>query len=251
VRQINNKHSAWKVFENDLAPALIAGHSHIYSMFQALEHEKSLQKIFSVVIPKNFQEKQIHNEDYWDFVVASGKNKKMLISWNGNQHNIHFLLSNNQEFNSLGYFSGDEFPFIPISQVKELFRPTFLELKSVLEKFPKKSQLFLLGTPAPKDQSFLNERINSEEYFAEQFEKLKINNGNVSVSRNELRVFMWKITQEMTAEIALGMGAKFIPTPPQTYSENFILRREFYSNDLTHTNVDFGIETLKYISNSI
>lgn len=251
VNQINSEIIHWGVFGNASASALIAGHSHTFSMFQAIKADKDLQNNFSIVIPEKFSDNLIHDDKYWDFVVKQGKNKKILISWNGNQHNIHFMLNNGQYFNTLGHFSGENFPFVPVAQIKELFRPTFIELKTVLERFPKKSKIYLLGTPSPKDQVFLTERIHSEPYFAALYKELGINNKNINVSNNSLRVFMWKITQEMAAQVASETNAKFIPTPSNTYTDDYILKKEYYSDDLTHTNTDFGKEMLKYVANCI
>ena len=59
---------------------------------------------------------------------------------------------------------------------------------------------------------------------------------------------MWEITQNLTRKVADQFGCKFIPTPQSTYNKNKILNENFYTQDLTHTNEDFGALMLDKIA---
>lgn len=237
----------WKIFGNYGAKYLIAGHSHTFCMYQAIERNKSLSENFAVVVQSDFSNIERQSESYWKFVKSFEKEKKILISWNGNQHNIHFLIDSGQEFNTVDFFSGDNLPIVPLKQIRELFKPTFLELKQVLNSFSAKSNLVLLGTPPPKNYLFLNSRIHSEKFFVDLAREMGVNLKNLSVSSDSLRAYMWKFTQQLTFEVAQEQNLKFISVPKHTYDENLMLKDIYYADDLTHANDRFGVEMLENI----
>lgn len=168
------------------------------------------------------------------------KAKKTAIIWNGNQHNVHFLLDSGMPFNFFGANLDTNFPTVPISQLRALFNPTFDELKTVILQFPKSSKILLIETPAPKPKSFLDARITSDIDFLNIAKNLGLNLSDLKASSDELRVALWKLNQQMTAEIAKVFSYPLISVPESSVTEQGTLQEDFCGDDLTHANFKYG-----------
>jgi hypothetical protein len=234
----------WKIYGDLNSQLLIAGHSHTFALLMALRSNPDFDKTFSLVAEatnKRLGKGTIRDETYWKFVVSNSNSKQTLISWNGNQHNIHFLLEESKPFKVFQiYQEFENAPSVPISQVRELFSPTFEELRRTLNLFPNPTKVSLLGTPAPKPKFFIDTVLTNDQYFVEKASSLGLSNIQIQATTDKLRVAMWKLTQEMTKEVAQEFGCSFIPSPESTIDLNGLLREEFWSNDITHANERFG-----------
>lgn len=241
----------WKVYGSEKPKVLIAGHSHTFALYSAILDHEEFSNLYGVVTQANFEKHIQQSDSYWEFVASLSSNQPVAIMWNGNQHNIHFLLDSGLKSNFYGLPINEEFPFIPISQIRELFKPTFTELQLVLDKFESNSEIILLGTPAPKNQKYLNSQLSKDPYFVDMGRQLGLSPTDLKASSDSLRAYMWNLTQEMTAEMAGNMGSRFIPTPGSTFDNSLILNPEYYSEDLTHANELFGVKMLENISASM
>lgn len=238
------KSPKWKIYGNSSPEVLIAGHSHTFAPLMAILKNPEYAKYFGVVAEarsKNLGKGTIRDQSYWDFVVKNSHLKNILISWNGNQHNIHFLLDELKPFQIFGFFEeSKDAPVVPISQLSELFSPTFQELKATLNLFPKTSNVVLLGTPPPKSKSFIDSILASDKYFFQKATSLGIKSSQIKATSDILRIAMWQFTQDKTAEVASDLGLKFIPNPNSAVEKRGLLRSEFWSDDITHANEKFG-----------
>lgn len=230
----------WKVYGSLKPKVLIAGHSHTFALYLALMRDPDLQDFFGLVTHSDFTNTIPQNNDYWNFVAELAAFQETVISWNGNQHNIHFLVDGNFEFNSIGLVQNKKFPMVPMSRVRELFRPTFYELGLILSRFADRSKLTLIGTPAPKSKNFLDERLSQDRFFVHLAESMGIPKEKIRATNDSLRVFMWELTQILTEETAKEFGSKFLPTPASSYDQKKVLKANFYTDDLTHANEEFG-----------
>lgn len=209
-------------------------------MFMAIQRAPSLSKEIAIVTHANFDKPQQHDNDYWNYVLEISQDRNLAISWNGNQHNLHFLIEGNLKFNSIGLAQGKGYPAVSKARIKELFRPTFYELELILSRFSNRENICLIGTPAPKKSNFMKNYLHKEPYFLELGEKLGFSGKNLKISSEPLRSFMWEITQELTKKSAEKLGCSFLPTPSQTFDKNKIMLEKFYSDDLTHANPAYG-----------
>lgn len=241
----------WKVYGSSQPKMLIAGHSHTFALYSAITNQERFSNIFAVVAQSDFSTHIQQSESYWDFVASIAENQPLGIMWNGNQHNIHFLLESELNCNFYGLPMGVGLPLIPINQIKELFKPTFEELAIVLKKFSKNTEIILLGTPGPKNSDFLNTQIANDPFFVNVGRDLGLAPKELRASNDSLRAYMWNLTQNMTNELAQKFGFKFIPTPSETTDGSLILKTEYYSEDLTHANELFGIQMLETLLNSV
>ena len=242
------KSGNWKIYGSLDPDILISGHSHTFAHFMALQKNKKLQKNIGLVTHANFDNKLRPDNEYWDFVVDQSGSRNLAISWNGNEHNLHFLIDTNIKFNSLNLKLGSKYPFVTIGQIKESFRATFYELELILSRFPDRSKICLLGTPSPKPQAQLNKKIQHDQFFIEMGEKIGIQRNDIKASSNQLRTFMWKITQELNAQSAREFGCKYLPTPSESFDSEFLLREIYSADDLTHANPEYGLLVLEKIS---
>lgn len=232
----------WKVY-GDLEPkVLVSGHSHTYAMLCAMQNRPQFHKSVAVVTQADFSQHKIHDYDYWDYVAELSVSQPTAISWNGNQHNLHFLLDLEDPFTSYGLksLSKEDLPIVPVSQIKALLRPTFYELELVLERFKDPRNLILIGTPAPKPKQVIKKFLLEDSYYQDLASSLNIKLSDVEVSSDELRVFMWDLTQSLTEQVAIKFGCKFFPVPEITLAEDRTLAKGYWADDVTHASEDFG-----------
>ena len=241
----------WKVYGSDQPRILIAGHSHTFALYSAITNQNKYGNYFAVVAQSDFSTHIQQSESYWDFVASIAKDQAVGIMWNGNQHNIHFLLESEVKCNFYGLTIGAGLPLVPLKQIKELFKPTFDELTNVLKKFSKNTEIILLGTPGPKKSDFLNTQIANDPYFVKVGRDLGLSPKELRASSDSLRAYMWNLTQNMTKELAQDLGFRFVPIPSRTLDESLILKNEYYSDDLTHANELFGVDMLDTLFNSV
>lgn len=240
MNDIISKCEKWKLYGNPESNYLLAGHSHLFAMYMAMNNNAYFQQFFGLITQSEFNKPNQPDSDYWDFVAHLSKNKNTLISWNGNQHNIHFLLNTNLKFSAIGFHENKALPSVPLGRIKDLFRPTFYELELILSRFPNLENVCLLGTPSPKPKKLLNQFIQKDQYFIDLAKKLNLDQSSISVSDDDLRIFMWKITQDLTAETAIKFGCKFLATPKSTHDGNYLMLEKYSAPDLTHANESFG-----------
>ncbi len=236
--------SQWTIYGSNSPKVLIAGHSHTFALLMAIRRNSEFSKVFGLVAeakPKYLGKGNVRDEGYWRYVAGLAPSQTTFVSWNGNQHNIHFLLEELKPFQILNFHHEDiSAPAVPISQVRELFAPTFSELRSILSLFSKLENLTLLGTPAPKPKVFIDKMIIKDDYFSTKANLIGIPTSKIVVTSDALRLAMWQITQLMTKEVADEFGIKFMPTPNFSLDSRGLLSEEFWADDITHTNQHFG-----------
>lgn len=218
----------------------------------AVQRRPKYQKIFGVVSQADFSKPLERDLSYWEFVASHSKKRTIGIVWNGNQHNFHFLLDTNEPFKVFNFFEDNQnSPAIPMSQIKQLFKPTFDELENTIKLFNKSKELILIGTPPPKSKQFIDQKIMSENFFLEIAKNNGLSGKQLSATSDSFRTAMWKITQTMTNEIAIRHGHKFIPIPSTAIDENGLLVSDYWTEDVSHANEDFGALMMDAILNSM
>ncbi len=234
----------WTVYGNSQPKVLIAGHSHTFSLLMAIRKNNKFGEVFGVVAEakaKQLGKGVTRDDEYWKYVAKLSSAQSTFISWNGNQHNIHFLLEELKPFQIFDmYQEHRSAPVVPITQVRELFAPTFSELRATLNLFSSFENLILLGTPAPKPKKFIDKVLMNDGYFSTKANTIGIPSSKIVATSDALRLAMWHLTQVMTKEVADEFGIKFMPTPNFSLDSNGLLREEFWADDITHTNQHFG-----------
>lgn len=242
------KKKPWKIYGNDSPEILIAGHSHAFSMHMAIQNNAKFQKYFGLVSQSDLKKSQVRDSEYWAFVSENSGKATVGLVWNGNQHNIHFLVDSNQQFKVFGLLDDENnFPAISYNRAAELFKPTMDELRSVINKFFVDKDFVIVGTPPPKSKEFLDKKIHLDKFFLNLANELEIPLDKLETTRDSTRVAMWRLTQDLTKMIAEEYGAKFIEIPNETIDSQGLLRTEYWTDDLTHANESFGALILEEI----
>ena len=246
---IRSKKSDWKLYGSDDPRFLISGHSHTFSIYAALQNSTKHSKNFGIATQHNFKNPKKIDLSYWKFVVSQATDKTVLIFWNGNQHNIHFLLDTYEPFNVFKIYEKDSFsPVISLNQLKALFAPTFLELSEVIQLFPDTKNLALVQTPAPKAKAFIESKIQSVEFFLKLASEKKLKIDELEASSDTIRVGLWNLNNQLLNEISVKFDLPLIPIPADTIDKNGLLKEIFYTDDLTHANELYGLKMLEHLS---
>ena len=234
----------WLIHGNANPRILIAGHSHTFALLMAIKKGAKYSENFGLVAEANskqFGTGIIRDLTYWNFVSKKSTAQPTVISWNGNQHNIHFLLEDGNPFQVTEiYKEFENSPVVPISQVRALFNPTFEELRSTLRLFNNPSNIYLLGTPPPKSKNFVDSILLNDPFFSRKAASLGIPKSDIQATSDALRIAMWKLTQQITEEVSAEFGCNFISIPVSTIDTNGLLKSEYWTEDLTHANEAFA-----------
>lgn len=246
---IRSKKSDWQMYGNENSHSLIVGHSHTFSMYAALQNSKNPTKKFGIITQRDFKNPKKIDLSYWKFVVNQAKEKIIFIFWNGNQHNIHFLLDTYEPFNIFGLYENEiNAPAVSLNQVKALFKPTFDEFREVIQLFPKTSKLVLVETPAPKTKVFIDSKIQSDEFFLKLAFEKNLSASDLAATSDFLRVGLWRLNNSLLNEISTEFHLPVIPIPAETIDENGLLKEIYYTDDLTHANELYGIKMLEILN---
>lgn len=230
----------WALYGSKRPKIVIVGHSHTFAMLSAFENRKDLSKRFAVISQADMSKHIPVDQSYWNYANSLSKKSRLAIAWNGNQHNILFLLDEKLRFKAQGLNEEFDFPAVSISRLEKLFEPTFTELSIAIDDFEDKSRLLFLGTPAPKPKFFLDGLIRNDDFFTQIAKEKNLRIEELEVTHDEIRVYMWLLTQKLLESRAGSIGASFIPTPHDSYDSNFILVENYWSQDLTHANDLYG-----------
>lgn len=196
---------------------------------------------------------------YWEFVAKHAKGKSIIISWAGNQHNSGFIFSNEESFDFVlnnHDFSdlADDKTILPKSVLIEHFKPSLGGLPKVIEILKKgmPREILILETPRPKgDGEFIIPFIKSSQHFTDLANKSNIDIESLEISSLRFRLKLWQLIQEMVAKIAKASNVKYVPIPSDFYDKNGGVKREYWANDVTHTNSDYGNKIIKYLGSIV
>ncbi len=247
------RNNGWKIYGDPGAKLIVAGHSHTFSMLMAIQANPILSEVFGVVAESKIDALiggEPREGSYWDQVKNLTNSRPICISWNGNQHNIHFLLETPERFQIYGQNEvSSQSPVVPISQIREFFKPTQVKLEETINKIQADSEIILLGTPAPKPKEFLDSILGNDSYFLALANSQGLSQGEIRVTSNSLRKILWQIYQEILISTSKNLGCKFIESPAESIGDDGMLKEIFWAPDITHANEQFGKLMLLKIAN--
>lgn len=230
---------------------LVTGHSHITCLGIPLKNADGDNQLVAIAAEPCFhglvgawpREKR-----YWEQVIALTAAHRVAISWMGNQHNSKYMLLEPPGFDFMLTQQPDlpidlGVPLVPEQAVRESFAATFLGLRWMLGQIAQRGGIkpVLIGTPPPKgDNDAVRALLARERHFVRVAEQMGASLDHVAMSAPLLRVKLWRLLQQMMAEIAAEHGLAFWPTPSAAEDAEGFLRREYWSQDATHANAVFG-----------
>ncbi len=228
----------WALFGDDDPALIIAGHSHAYSLMIS-RHLRPAGIRAAVAYSTPEVSGPPGDADYWQLVADSAVARILAICWNGNQHNVGFLIEQDPPVRVAG--SGDGLPIIPRSELRALWEPSFDELRAFVPSLDASTEVYLLGTPPPKSDDFVASALASEEFFLSQARLAGLAVEDIVVTPAATRVALWRALQEQLAQVAVELGATFVPVPSAAIDADGTLLLEYCQLDVTHANAAYGV----------
>jgi hypothetical protein len=135
---------------------------------------------------------------------------------------------------------------VPHRALASMFKQVFDESEQVRRIVEAAvSPVYLLSTPPPKECNlFIMERLG-------RLKKKILDGRNIleaGVERPETRLKLWMLETRLLAEWARAAGMRFVSAPPAAIDRGGYLDRQFYHDDVTHANEQYGALVLGQIS---
>lgn len=185
---------------------------------------------------------------YWQDVVRFSQGHTAAICWGGNQHNQWFLFAPKPLFD-FNLASRPDLPvepgaeLVPEAMVRELFWPSVAILSAMLSEIARAegSRIFVLGTPPPKrDEAVIKGYLQHEPLLVALAAEKGYSLADVAVTPAIVRLKLWRVVQDMMAEMAVANGGAFVEVPPEAQDDLGFLVPEFWAPDATHANPLYG-----------
>lgn len=230
---------------------VIAGHSHIFAMGASQSYKGGVSLQPAAKFPDMFflmeEWRGNRTREYWDALVNYAQGRVVVLIYNGNQHNAGFLFRAGPPFDFWDPDASADFlldaSVVPRAMVAEYFKPSLLNLDVIVAKLKEggAAEIIVLGTPPCKgDSDFIREIVMGSRYFQDAAEKMGRDIRTVEINDSSVRVKLWRLLQQMMAEIAQRTGATFLPLPNDVLDPDGCLKREFWAHDVTHGNQKYG-----------
>jgi hypothetical protein len=185
---------------------------------------------------------------YWDALVSNARDRKIILVFNGNQHHAEFLFARTPRVDVLDEELAEAEPepgtlLVPKRAIAEHFRPSLNQLKVLLQRLREAGSLAVTvsGTPAPKAEiTIFTRRLRSEEFWQKLLPKQGLDPLTAEFTPQSVILKFWKILQKTMKEIAISGGADFKPVPRETLDARGFLLRQYWPDDATHANREYG-----------
>ncbi|NHN37603.1 hypothetical protein G8764_09890 [Pseudomaricurvus alcaniphilus] len=227
--------------------ALVVGHSHVNCIQKAVNLSSS--KDFEVLNIRQLQKAKVLNKSSDGLVdrtlLRNPSPDVICISLSGNEHNILGLVEDPNPF-SVGDFDLGSVPhdssrwLIPRNIMLEVFTDKltifFNQAKSLCNSFPDAKKMYLNPPPPISDWMHITRHP--------KFFKEVIGRGPAP---DDLKLELYKIQTDVLKSFASDLGAHFVDAPPAAIDDRGFLRSEFYNDDPTHGNIEYGKLVVKLI----
>jgi hypothetical protein len=244
----------FQLFGDPDARLIAGGHSHTACLIIAM-NEKLLDP-YADKVATAFTADWVPptTESYWDYLAEQGSGRAVAVLWSGNEHNGRFLLQPQPPFRVFdpealaGTLPGaDQGGWVPRTELRELWAPTFDGLRDVLVRLTAGSDVYVMCTPPPKSEPVVRAALSKEPLFLEQAAQLGSAPGELRITPEVTRVALWRILRDLLRETAETGGATFVPVPPSTHDERGLLLDEYDGGDVTHANGAYGAEVWRQL----
>jgi hypothetical protein len=229
-------------------PAIVAGgHSHVACLIGA--HDAGLG-------PKDLHAAVAFSADmgplaegYWDYLCDAGAGRTVALVWEGNQHNVAFLLQPDPSFRVF-CAPGDPRPreepgtWVPREMVSGYWEDSLALLGLMLDRLAERSEVLVIGTPPPKPDADLQAQLQGKLEWDPWMRELASARGeagsDLQISSGTLRLALWSVIQDGMREVARRSGATFVPVPESVRDGAGFLADAYCAPDLTHANAAYG-----------
>ena len=227
---------------------LVAGHSHRFAFLDYLVRSGQTAPIAvldqrdQVGFAADPSTGQV--DEYFEAALSAARDRALPLAliWDGNQHNGAFLIESEERFSIYPVIGpwedGYPRPLIPRSLVYEFFRFGLAGLRAVLSNVHGE-RILVLGTPPPKTDDQVRAGITKEPLLVQAAEKLGMSPSTLRITPLPIRLELWRMTQELLAEIAAEFRVPFVRVPDDALIDG-ALRPDASLQDATHANCVWG-----------
>ncbi len=246
------------VTEHKIGSLIIAGHSHIGSLFGGTTEKDIL------LLPVEGQDRifGLHGpwprtENYWSALTQYAPGNSIALLWGGNEHNGIFLIEQPPRFD----FVPRRLPSLPVEEdativpealvrVKlQYFLGPLHDLLAVLKERTE-CRIVVVGTPPPKgDNEHIRRLLAPDFAYLQHAAGATVN--QVTLTSPSVRLKLWHVLQENYKEQAERDGAEFLPVRHIGTDEAGFLKPEFWAPDATHANRAYGRLVLDYLADKL
>jgi hypothetical protein len=237
------------------SPIIVAGHSHMCALVGDLHPQEA--DLYAVSdFPNVFALHALwpRNDHYWKQLKAKSAGNRIALVWGGNEHNAFHFFQTQHPFDFVSRHVNkliSSFEVISQRRVRHLYnKSSFDHLRVVLADLVTGSArcVSVVGTPPPKkDSEQLRKILINEPLMVEWAQRFGENVDTVKITEPHVRLKLWFLIQEILADAAHQVGAKFIPVAPEVQDHDGFLRSEYWHHDVTHANRLYGQVMLRRV----
>jgi len=175
-------------------------------------------------------------------------NDMLVISILGTMHNILGLIKHSQPF----YISNSKldkcipygYEVIPANCMQDLFYNQWKKSNIVSDlKSISLAPVYHLMPPPPKENiDYIKSKTSN--YRGSVIDEINLN-------RSDIRLSLWQLEMEALKKFLCNMGVKLLKPPNQSLSEHGYLKEEYYANDTTHANAQYGLLVLNQLADML
>ncbi|WP_295492046.1 hypothetical protein [Sphingorhabdus sp. EL138] len=191
----------------------------------------------------------LSNDQAIDLVRKLNENVDVFLSIPGTYHNILGLVRSRLDFD---FFLNPEDRLLDLDYLvpRRVITSAFdmhLETEALVPKLKgvAAGRVYVLACPPPKqDNAFMMQRLLAKwnkPYRGQDIAACGLN-------RPELRRKLWLIECERTKFWAESMGLDFLHAPHAALNDEGFLAEQYYAEDATHANEDYGLLILKLVA---
>lgn len=244
---------------NGLPRRIIAGHSHINALV-GLRHEgaPTFREIDGTSGLTVLDGEWPRGRDYWETLITHARGSRIAVIWGGNEHNLAYFFRDAYDFDFASKHVSkilNNIQIIARSTIRKRFYDISLaDLATLLDqlKSAEPERLVIIGTPPPKkDNEQLRLMFAAEPHFLQYAASKGIDPRQIPITEPHIRLKLWYLLQDLFAAEASRIGAVFLPVAPETQDAEGYLKQEFWQNDVTHANGDYGAIMLERLGQEL
>ena len=169
----------------------------------------------------------------------------LVISIFGTMHNIIGLIKHSQPFytidSKLDKCNLDGYELIPANCMQDLFYNEWEKINIISDlKSISLAPVYHLMPPPPK------EKIDCIKSKTSKYRGSGIDENNLN--RSDIKLALWRLEMEALELYLNDIGVKLIKPPNQSLSEHGYLKEDYYAQDATHANAQYGLFVLNQLA---
>ena len=228
---------------------VVAGHSHINAFLPPPEEARAPAlvegegvRVLHGALPRD--------DAYWQAFGDAHPDAPHVLVWGGDQHLRMMLVEPTPPIDFVLSAAPDlpldpRASYVTESQLRALFAPSFAGLAEVIRHLRGSRRTVLVaGTPPPIGEvDALARRLPRDPQFAPLLQSSEAGPAApVGLSSPYTLQKAWSLIQMMLGEAAVASGARFVPVPDRTRTQEGFLAPAYWSDDPIHANAAFARE---------